>query len=75
MSNTLLEGIHLSRDETITWVGDICLQRVTESDKAKSIPQSEFCVQWRDLLPEGWRKHASMDLLKASFQRIIAELI
>ena len=63
----ILKGITLSRDRTVEWVGDVCLQRVGESDQAKSIPQSDFLAQWQDLLPEGWRKHASMDLLKVNF--------
>ena len=50
--------------KTIQWVGNICLQRAGESEQARGIPQSEFLKQWRDLLPEGWREHASVDLLK-----------
>lgn len=67
MPDNTLKGITLSRDKIIEWVGDICLQRVGESDQAKSIPQSDLLAQWQDLLPEDWRKHASMDLLKAYF--------
>lgn len=67
MPDNMLKGITLSRDKVIEWVGDICLQRVGESDHAKSIPQSDFLAQWQDLLPEHWRKHASTDVLKASY--------
>lgn len=67
MPDNKLKGITLSRDKIMEWVGDVCLQRVGESDQAKSIPQSDFLAQWQDLLPEDWRKHASMDLLKANF--------
>ena len=68
----MLKGISLSRDKTIEWVGDVCLQRVGESHQARVIPQSDFLAQWQDLLPEGWRKHSSMDLLKASFSKRIS---
>ena len=63
----MLKGISLSKDKTIEWVGDVCLQSVGESHQARGIPQSDFLAQWQDLLPEDWRKHSSMHLLKASF--------
>lgn len=66
MSDTIPKGIILSRDKTVQWVGLICLQRAGEfeQDNTHGIPQSDFLAQWRDLLPEDWRRHASMDLLK-----------
>lgn len=67
MSDKKFEGISLSRERTIQWVGNICLQKSGESVQAKGVPQSVFLAQWHDLLPEGWRWHASMDLLKAYF--------
>lgn len=70
MPDNTLKGVTLSRDKTIEWVGDVCLQRVGEYDQTKSIPQSNFLAQWQDLLPEDWRQHASMDLLKANFSVI-----
>lgn len=65
-SDIILEDVSLSRDKTVQWVGINCLQRAGESEQANTegIPQSDFLAQWQDLLPEGWRKHASMDLLK-----------
>ena len=67
-SDTIIEDVELSRDKTVQWVGTVCLQRVGESEQAKieGIPQLDFLAQWHDLLPEDWRKHASMDLLKVS---------
>ncbi|CAF9917969.1 hypothetical protein IMSHALPRED_003798 [Imshaugia aleurites] len=56
----------LSRDKTVQWVGIVCLERAGGSD-TEGISQSDFLAQWYDLLPEGWRKHASMDLLKARY--------
>ena len=58
-SDTSLKDVTLCRDKTIHWVGNICLQRAG----ASGIPQSDFLAQWHDVLPESWRKHASMDLL------------
>ncbi|CAD6580795.1 MAG: hypothetical protein ASARMPREDX12_000268 [Alectoria sarmentosa] len=60
--------VSLDRDKTVQWVGIICLQKAGESGQASTegIAQSDFLAQWHDLLPEGWRKHASMDLLKVS---------
>ena len=65
-SDTNVKDIQLSRDKTVLWVGLVCLQRVGESEQAnkEGIVQKDFLAQWHDLLPEGWRKHASMDLLK-----------
>ena len=56
----------LSRDRTVEWVGSVCLQKDGESEQANTegIPQLDFITQWHDLLPEGWRKHAPLDLLK-----------
>lgn len=64
--DTIFKEVNLSRDETVQWVGMVCLQRAGESEQANAegIPQSQFLARWHDLLPEGWRKHASMDLLK-----------
>lgn len=66
------EYVSLSRDKTVQWVGIVCLQRAGESEQANTegIPQSDFLAQWYDLLPEGWRKHASMDLLKAKYSHL-----
>lgn len=61
------DGVNLSKDKTIQWVGVVCLQMAGELNQPRSIPQSEFLAQWHDLLPEGWRKHASMDVLKAKY--------
>ncbi|KAL9075759.1 MAG: hypothetical protein Q9161_001511 [Pseudevernia consocians] len=68
-SDTISEDVSLNRDKTVQWVGIICLQRAGESEQANTegIPQSNFLAQWHDLLPEGWRKHASMELLKAKY--------
>lgn len=61
-----LKDVSLDRDKTVQWVGIVCLQKAGESGQAstKGITKSGFLAQWHDLLPEGWRKHASMDLLK-----------
>lgn len=66
MSDESLKGVRLSRDKTVQWVGNICLQRAGELEQANTegVTQSDFLMQWHDLLPEGWRKHASLDLLK-----------
>lgn len=65
-SDLIVKDIHLSRDKTVLWVGIVCLQRAGESEQAnkEGIMQKDFLTQWHDLLPEGWRKHAPMDLLK-----------
>ena len=53
----------LSRDKTIQWVGNVFLESAGES----GVTQSNFLAQWHDVLPENWRKHASIDLLKVCF--------
>lgn len=66
MPDINLKDVSLDRDKTVQWVGIVCLQKAGESGQASTegIAQSDFLAQWHDLLPEGWRKHASMDLLK-----------
>lgn len=72
-SDINVKDIHLSRDKTVLWVGIVCLQRAGESEQAnkEGIVQKDFLAQWHDLLPEGWRKHASMDLLKVQKSSIM----
>lgn len=64
--DTILKGVMLGRDRTVEWVGGVCLQKAAVSEQANTegISQLNFLTQWHDLLPEGWRKHASLDLLK-----------
>ena len=63
-SDITLKDVSLDRDKTVQWVGIACLQRIGESEQINmEVLQSEFLAQWHNLLPEGWRKHASMDLL------------
>ena len=61
--DTILKDMKLNRDKTTRWVGNAFLQVAGKS----GIPQSDFLAQWRDVLPEDWRKHVSMDLLKVTF--------
>ena len=65
-ADIIVKDIHLSRDRIVLWVGNVCLQRAGESEQAnkEGILQEDFLAQWHNLLPEGWRMHASMDLLK-----------
>ena len=65
-SDTELKGVMLSRDRTVEWVGSVCLQKAGGSEQANTegISRLDFLTQWHDLLPEGWREHASLDLLK-----------
>ena len=62
-SDTSCKDVSLDRDKTIRWVGNVILQGAGKS----GILQSDFLGQWHDALPEGWRKHALMDLLKVLF--------
>ena len=62
-TDTSLQDVTLSGDKTIQWVGNIILESAGEP----GITQSDFLAQWHDVLPEDWRKHASMDLLKVWF--------
>ena len=43
------------------WVGRLVLDCEDES-----MPKGKFITQWQDLLPESWRLHASLDLIKVS---------
>lgn len=71
-SDIIVKDVSLSKDKTVWWVGIICLQRAGDFEQANTegIPQKDFLAQWHDLLPEGWRKHASMDLLKVQLSSI-----
>ena len=62
-SDTILENMILNRDKSIRWVGNVFLQDYGTS----GIPQTDFLARWHDALPESWRTHASIDLLKVSF--------
>lgn len=63
--------VSLDRDKTVQWVGIACLQRIGESEQINmEVLQSEFLAQWHNLLPEGWRKHASMDLLNVKYSHL-----
>ena len=62
-SDTIYKDVSLNREKTIRWVGNVFLQGAGKS----GILQSAFLGTWHDALPEGWRTHASMDLLKVFF--------
>lgn len=64
-SDVTLKDVTLNRDKTVQWVGMVCLQEIGESEQTNlEVPRTNFLAQWHDLLPESWREHASMDLLK-----------
>lgn len=57
-------GVTVCSDKCVSWVGDILLNAQPISHEAQGISESDFLTDWKDLLPEGWRKHVTLGALK-----------
>ncbi|KAL6719319.1 hypothetical protein ACLMJK_003558 [Lecanora helva] len=58
----------LDKDLTVFWVGTVLLesQQITRD----SVLLSEFLQEWRDILPEGWKEYAHLDVLKGKYLQV-----
>lgn len=57
-----LLGAVLNRDKCVSWVGEILLEELSIPDQA--VAESDFLNNWKNQLPEEWRKHAALSALK-----------
>lgn len=53
-------GATLNPDICVQWVGAVVLN---STHQPEGITRSDFMQQWQNLLPEAWRKHATLSLL------------
>lgn len=58
-------GATVCSDKCVSWVGDILLNARPMSHQG--ISESDFLTDWKDRLPEGWRKHVTLGALKVSY--------
>lgn len=52
----------LSKEIAVPWVGAILLE--SQHPSTEGMPLSTFLEEWRNQLPEKWRKYAMLDVLK-----------
>lgn len=55
-------GSNLDKGVCIKWIGETYLEATAPTEK-RAIGRSEFLTAWKDLLPETWRKEASLSSL------------
>lgn len=55
-------GSNLDKGVCIKWIGETYLEATAPTEK-RAIGRSEFLTSWKDLLPETWRKEASLSSL------------
>lgn len=52
----------LNREKTISWVGMTFLE--SQQDLVNGLHIPDMIEGWKNLLPEIWREHATLDILK-----------
>lgn len=59
------ESLALHQETTIKWVGHIMLEARHQNPVEQSkMDKAQFVNAWKDALPEAWRNHATLDVLK-----------
>lgn len=56
----------------MSWVGGLLLQ--AQSTPEQGVVESEFLGDWKNQLPEVWRKHVALSALKVSLSYFIIQI-
>lgn len=57
-----LSGVILDRVKCVAWVGEMLLETQPLGDQG--VAESDFLSDWKDQLPEEWRKYATLSALR-----------
>lgn len=68
-ANLQLLGTNFDGEKVVSWTGRVYLEATAPLPSSR-ISQSKYLNGWRDLLPEGLRKEASMDRIKVRSNRM-----
>ncbi|KAL8769464.1 MAG: hypothetical protein Q9209_004525 [Squamulea sp. 1 TL-2023] len=61
----LHQGVRLDPAKSVRWAGSVLLEMRTGNGDAMNL--AGFLCDWKDQLPESWRQHATLDILKDNF--------
>lgn len=64
-------GAMISRDECVLWIGLVLLELRSQSNEG-SVMESSFLREWEQQLPEAWREHAKINVLKVCERPVCA---
>lgn len=55
----------LAKDKCVGWVGGLLLE--AQPTRSQGVAESEFLGDWKNQLPEEWRKHVDLSVLKCKY--------